>query len=364
MSRLRSWFRRFAQLFSSPPAKRVAKKKPTRQNGAPKTSTKSAPKRAVLKDRVPDEDAPARIRDSKRINLDSNHHMRTPLGQREAELVERIASLIEVGKMELPHLPATSSALIGLSGRADVEVKQVVQLISSDPSLASELLRLANSVIYAAHEPAETLDEAVMRIGMRGLRSLIFTVSVRGSVLRLKGLEAFSEETWRQALSVATIARAIAPSFRMDPERAFLVGLLHDIGKIAILSMVSKECRGKNLPSPATVGRLFHVHHENAGGALATKWRLDAEILSVAGLHHDYSSNEKYGRSAALASLSHKLDLHLSFDDDGSYRELVHCGEFEFLEMPMDDREAVLDKARRVTEIALQEEHGSPRSAA
>jgi len=280
------------------------------------------------------------------LNLDCRSHLQTPLAKRETELVERIGAAIEVGRFELPQLPATSMALMSLSGRADVEVDQVVRLVSSDPSLASELLRLSNSVVYATHVPAQTLNEAVMRIGLRGLRSLIFSVSVRGSVMRLKKLEAFSEEIWRQAFSVASIARAIAPALGMDRERAFLVGLLHDIGKIALLAMLAKETRGGDPPSPATVGRVFYVHHERAGRALASRWRLDDEIVSVAGNHHDFQSNPDFGRSAALASLAHRLELHLSYEDEDLH-ELTQAPELEFLGVPEEQRLGIVDLARR-----------------
>ena len=282
------------------------------------------------------------------FNVDSKVQLRTSLDARERVLLQSLANKIAAGRLELPQLPATSMALISLSGRADAEVSQVVELISTDPSLAGELLRLANSVIYAAHVPAETLNTAVMRVGMTGLRALVFSVSVRGSVLRTKSLEVFTEEVWRQAFSVATIAREIAPIFRMDKERAFLVGLLHDVGKIALLSMMSKEMAKDDTISPAMVGRVFHVHHQRAGRALAENWRLNAEIVSVAGNHHQYRTNEEFGRSAALASLAHTLDLFLSFNDDAAYRGLLETPEFDFLEVTPEHREAVLDTARRI----------------
>lgn len=284
------------------------------------------------------------------VNLDGARHLHTALDPVERDLIDRIAARIDHGHFELPHLPATSLALVNMAGRSDVEVARLVELVSSDPSLASELLRMANSVLYATHIPAETLDAAVMRIGLRGLRSLVFSVSVKSTVLRLGRLEAYSEEVWRQAFSVANIARAIAPLLGVERERAFLLGLLHDVGKIALLAMLNKELHGKETVSPAIVGRIFYVHHERAGALLCQKWRLDEEIASVAGNHHRFATNLEHGRVAALASLAHKLDLHLSFGDHGAYRAVLGCEEMEFLELPGSRREAVLVQARRAYE--------------
>jgi putative nucleotidyltransferase with HDIG domain len=289
-------------------------------------------------------------------NLDAAPYRALPVAERDRALLERLSAQVESGKFELPHLPATSLALVNLAGKPGVDVERVVQLISSDPSLASELLRTANSVLYATRVPASTLNEAVMRIGLRGLRSLIFTVSVKGTILRLGQLQEFSTEIWRQAFSVATIARTIAPLLGEDREVAFLTGLLHDIGKIALLSILSKEPDAVHAASPAIVGHLFYVHHERAGEMMAKSWRLSDELISVTGCHHDFESNEEFGRSAALASLAHKLDLHLSLGDDGSYRELVHCEELEFLGVPEGRRGALLGRARDTYEEAEYEQ--------
>ena len=279
-------------------------------------------------------------------NLDDATYRTLPVAGRDRVLLESFTERIENGDFELPHLPATSMALINLAGKPGVDVARVVELISSDPSLASELLRTSNSVLYATRVPAQTLNEAVMRIGLRGLRSLIFPVSVKGSILRVKQLENFSAEIWRQAFSVASIARTIAPMLGEDRERAFLTGLLHDIGKIALLSIISKEGGSAQATSPAMVGHLFYVHHEHAGEMLARKWRLSDELISVVGHHHDFATNEEFGREAALASLAHKADLHLSLDDMEGYHALVNCEEFEYLGVPEGRRKALLGRAR------------------
>lgn len=279
-------------------------------------------------------------------NLDVAAYRTLPVAERDRELVRRLTARVEQGDFDLPHLPATTMALVNLAGKPGVDVGRVVQLVSSDPALAGELLRTANSVLYATQVPARTLNEAVMRIGLRGLRSLIFTVSVKGTILRLKGLENFSAEIWRQAFSVATIARAIAPMLGEDREAAFLTGLLHDIGKIALLAVIAKEGCTSQMTSPAMVGHLFYVHHERAGEVLARKWRLSEELTSVVGQHHEFATNEEYGRSAALASLAHKLDLHLSLDDQDDFRSLLRCEELEYLGVPEGRRMALLGRAR------------------
>jgi len=330
-----------------------------------RTSSRSASSKPRLVTK--DEEAPAEAEAAPKLpvlqNLDGPEHRSLPVAERDREMLERITSRIDRGDFDLPHLPATGMALVNLAGKPGVDVSRVIELISSDPSLASQLLRTANSVLYATRMPAETLNEAVMRIGLRGLRSLVFTVSVKGTILRLKRLERFSHEIWRQAFSVGSIARSIAPLVGEDRERAFLVGLLHDVGKIALLSMLSKDQAYAEAASPAMVGHLFYVHHEHAGAVLARKWRLDEELASVAGCHHNYKENEDHGRIAAIASLAHKLDLHLSLDDLQLFKRLAHCQEMEFLGIPEGRRAAILAAAQQAYDENGAENSGEMREA-
>ena len=72
----------------------------------------------------------------------------------------------------MPQLPSTNLAAIEVASDPSADVAELVELISSDPLLCSELLKTANSVLYATHVPAESMHDAVMRIGLRALRSL------------------------------------------------------------------------------------------------------------------------------------------------------------------------------------------------
>lgn len=279
-------------------------------------------------------------------NLDRDEHLTVLLDTPEQDLLWKVAQRIERGDFELPQLPSTSLAAIEMSNRPSVEVRAVVELIANDPLLSSELLKAANSALYAGHASAETLHEAVMRVGLRTLRSMIFGVSMRGVILRSGGLADHAEEVWRQAHSVAGIARAIAPELGLDPERTFLLGLLHDIGKIALLDILRREVDSPGAVSPALVGRVFLQYHETAGAAMARAWRLPEELGSVAGCHHAFAANPGHARAAAAAVLAHRLDLHLSLGDAQGFAALASAPAMEFLGLPHERRARVLAIAR------------------
>lgn len=260
----------------------------------------------------------------------------------EEEILWAIARRIERGRLDLPTLPSTSMAVIDLANNPGVEFQELVSRISADPVLSSELLRTANSVLYASEEPVDTLHAAIVRIGLRSLRSMIFSVSMRGTILRSGTLSDYAEDVWRQAHSVATVARAIAPVVGFDPEKAFLLGLLHDIGKIALLAMLSREIKDPRDCTAALVGRVFQAYHQEAGAAMARKWRLPAEFVAVAGCHHAWETNENFTRSAALAHLAHHLDLALSMGDRRFWAGMAALPALSYLAPQPEQRERIL----------------------
>jgi putative nucleotidyltransferase with HDIG domain len=179
---------------------------------------------------------------------------------------------------------------------------------------------------------------------MRELRSLIFALSMRQVIFRTQHLTTYAEETWRQSYSVGVIARAIGPLLGMEADKAFLMGLLHDVGKISLLAMMQREIDKASDASSALVGRVYMKFHEAAGAAMARGWKLSEEFVSVAGCHHDYEANPEYSRSAALVSLAHQLDLKLSMSDTSFWQESQYK-QFEFLGVPEGVRHEVLRAA-------------------
>jgi HD-like signal output (HDOD) protein len=275
------------------------------------------------------------------------HHNRGDmyLEEKERELLARICARIAKGDLELPQLPSTSMAVIDMTSKSSAEIRDIVDLIESDPVLSSELVKTANSALYSGTEAAETISQAVMRLGLRNLRTLMFSLSMRSAVLRDKRLSHYAEEVWRQSYSTASIARAIAKPIGVDVDRAFLLGLLADIGKVSLLAMLRKEIPRGTEVSPVLVGRIFYLFHETAGEKLAQAWNLPADIVAVAGCHHRFEENQRDPKDAALVSMALRLDILLMQDQSVEYRNAAHAPEMDYLKLSTEQRREVLDAA-------------------
>jgi putative nucleotidyltransferase with HDIG domain len=296
-------------------------------------------------------------------NLDREENLMATLEGRARDLMKRLEERIEQGDFEIPRLPPTSLLALEMANRNSVEIKQLVETIERDPLLTSEMLRIANSALYSAANPAATLQQAILRLGLRSVRGVVFSAAMKSSILNGRGLNDYSEEVWRQAQSVARIGRAIAPPLGFDPEQGHMIGLLHDIGKVALLGLLQRELSGPGDATPAIVGRAFHKYHERAGEVMAREWKLPDEIATIAGKHHEFSANEVEPRGAALAFLAHQLDLRLSLDDDNGLRDVLHSPAFEVLGAPEAVRYDVIDRARRAWINEEEAVEASPKAA-
>lgn len=132
---------------------------------------------------------------------------------------------------DLLLLPAVVARLMSLSSHDEKFFEKVLELANDDPPFAVRLIQLANSAVHAPIKPITTLPHAISRIGAQQIISLIFSMAVlRVFVPTTQG----QRNLWIHAIQVGLTSRAIAklsPSLKVDPEQAYLCGILHDIGR-------------------------------------------------------------------------------------------------------------------------------------
>ena len=264
-------------------------------------------------------------------------------------LRRRIAHHLAQESLELPQLPATALRIVQLTSDPSLELDDLVATMEEDPVLCGELLKLAGSPLYGSRFELASIADAVRRVGIKGVRSMVFALSMRGVIFRDPELTRYAEEVWRQAASIAAIGRALAPLFDMDPDRAFLVCLLSDIGKVAMMDILSKELQAdaslRAKVHTGLVGDAFYNNHEKVGGKLAESWQLTPDIVAIAECHHRFYDNSYDARQAAFVSFVHKLDYHLSAGDKGEFLVLHDAAELDFMRVQTEMRAKILSAA-------------------
>lgn len=232
---------------------------------------------------------------------------------------------------EIEPLPATVSRLACIVSQDDVDLREVVEVVSYDQALTGRILKTANSALSAGRVEIKTVKDAVVRLGSGLVLSFAIGQSVKkrmkSAVPEYGMLEG---ELWKHSVATAVAAEFLKPRCRASnpPPEAFTAALLHDIGKLVMARALDAE----TLRRLADAGKqdeqallraeelCVGVNHAELGGHVARSWKLSETIVVGIGFHHDPSaagtalprSDQPPGNAnqvIAIASLVHVSNL-------------------------------------------------------
>ncbi len=220
---------------------------------------------------------------------------------------------------DLPAMPHVAARLISLLNDPQTEISQLQEIISTDQSIAVRLMQIANSSLYGNLREVGTIGEAIMRLGFTAIRSwLLATVTRQVFVGDDAGEHTMT--LWRQSVLGALGAELIASrSGAMDPETAFVGGLMQNIGLLVLARGHSEVFDEIDLRSRAAEEgyvdlerRVLGFDHADVGGILLQRWGLAPELVSAVSAHHRLSSVSGDDRTfAAVIALAEELSLRL-----------------------------------------------------
>ena len=192
----------------------------------------------------------------------------------------------------LPSLPLTVVALGEAVQDERCTVDRILGILSKDPSLSATLLRLANSALYATEGSAMDLRTAVLRLGFDAVANLGTGAAV---IKTLRGgIHLNALKLWQHSVAVGLTAKGVCLLAKRhgQAETAFLTGLLHDIGKIALDTCYPEEYA--LVLQQVAEGAFFvdaeravlGMDHAEAGALLAADWSFPQAIVEVIRDHH------------------------------------------------------------------------------
>lgn len=204
-------------------------------------------------------------------------------------MIPKLEKLLR-GAPNLPSLPGVAVELLKECRRPEVDIDRICDLLTRDPALSAKVVSVANSSAYRRGGPVTTVRRAALALGTSAVTALALSfslVSQRGA----RGSFDFTQY-WRRGLLNAVAARCLAQQVRIDPEEAFLAGLLQDIGMLALNAAVPRydeivrESKQDHLRLERLEREQFGAGHPDVGAWLATEWGLpDALVRAVLGSH-------------------------------------------------------------------------------
>ncbi len=212
------------------------------------------------------------------------------------------------GLINLPALPTVVCELLASFSNEDIDIGQLARQISWDQALTARLLRVANSSFYGLQGRVATINDAIVLLGFRAVRSMVLAVSVSG-IFRADHCLGFNPQAYvRHSIATGLAARGLALSTRHNPELAFTAGILHDIGKLALANCFAGHYakalayrEQHDCPLLVAERDVLGVDHAMVGGMLADIWRFPPSLHSAAAEHHAPSGSA----ADSLADITH-----------------------------------------------------------
>lgn len=195
--------------------------------------------------------------------------------------------------LSIPSLGTAVIQLMALSPDDPQYFDSVLEIISRDPGLSSEVYRLTHSAAFSGHDDPCELRHGLVRLGARRFVSIVLGGQLT-TVFRPD--EAALGILWKDSVCVAATNRHLAravPAFEVDPEWAFVLGILHNVGAMVLAyqnpELYAELCAKESLDSPAILRResiAFGCNHQQVGRHVAERWSLPETIAMVIGHHH------------------------------------------------------------------------------
>ena len=187
--------------------------------------------------------------------------------------------------------PDAAARALRVANNPNSPLSEIVSLFEHDPMLAQALLRQANSVYYRRGDSSmNSLSAAVQRVGLQAVQSVLMGALVQSTLCRPGGAyDGLVTKVWTHMQRTAPIARGLSRAFKVEPEAAFSLALLHDVGKLVVFDHISsmrhRERRELRIPEMFFRNLLWHLH-EPLGGLAALRWGMGGEAAHTIGEHH------------------------------------------------------------------------------
>lgn len=225
----------------------------------------------------------------------------------------------------LPSLAVVVTELLASLKQDDVNINALAQKIAQDQALTANTLHLANSSFYGMARQVTTIQEAIAILGFRTVRSVASTAALIGTFAGGQHTSFNFAPFWRHALAAAVCARELAPHLKINPEYAYTVGLLHDIGRLVLVTQFQPQYKAVMAYRAKHDCHLLEAEHAvlgldhaQVGYALTRHWKFPQAMQQALAEHHGASSLGAPPLSLvvmAADAIAHALDLSGDADD-------------------------------------------------
>ena len=271
---------------------------------------------------------------------------------------------------QIPTLPAVSQKILEIVKDEDVSIKEIVTLIETDQALAAKLLKVANSAFYGCLNKVSSIDHATVILGMKEVKSILLGFSVQNFFAQHEGSLCDQTRFWRHGIICSQVAKLLGRNFNIrNDETLFLIGLIHDIGKVVLDQYLYEEFEqiieylsaNKSTFSQAEKAVIGTTHYQIAA-KLLRQWQFPNDVIMPILYHHAPWYDKEYEISSIMIYLANILTHLVGFscypdEKKIDLQEFINSQEFSFvLQNGIDlDYEKILNLMNQIRQTIIAE---------
>lgn len=245
---------------------------------------------------------------------------------------------------QIPAMPHVIVKALNIIKDEESGMKELADIISYDQALSTQVLKLVNSAYYGFPQQIISINKALTLIGMSQAKNIIITVAMKSMFSSTGG-----KDLWQHSIKCGVACEYIAKEFKlMSPDEAFILGFLHDIGKILLsrksphLYKKATDLAQRGLDVVEAEQIFFKTNHAEVGFFLATQWKLSIIIANAIKYHHEPTKSSMIN-VASLVYFADRLTQENFrrpyFDEEIEKRTNIH------IKNPLEYREIVEEKS-------------------
>lgn len=216
----------------------------------------------------------------------------------------------------LVSLPEVCFLVNDLVNDPNSDIEQIGSVISQDPALTLRLLNLVNSPLYGFETKIETVSRAVMVIGLKELQNMVWATTAVETFSGLSANKVNMAGFWRHSIFTAILARILARECNvLHPERLFVAGLLHDIGRLVIYHRFPEQVeetwsveKEHQLDDVVTAERLvLGFDHAELAAELLRHWKLSESLAVAVQYHHKPKETSEHALEVSIVHMANVM---------------------------------------------------------
>jgi diguanylate cyclase (GGDEF)-like protein len=212
---------------------------------------------------------------------------------------------------DLPSPPGVAQRLLELYSQDDIEISEMSKVIGADPVLAAKLIDYCNSPILARARRTQTIDQAIVAIGLRAVKMIGLSFSLMQTDPKNQGAFDYGQ-FWNQSLATAIMARTISGHLRRDKDVAFLTGLVLNIGQLAMAQVFGNQyleiidrANEENHSLVQLEMEEWSVDHYELGGYMLDNWKFPTDMANAVKFRG--KSDRKHEESVLVLILAEQI---------------------------------------------------------